>query len=140
MLYAFDQHIDPVATPEELAVKYHCRYAEHAERFCFIDDEAVLLSRRTLDVVFKFLSRSAKRNDDIRYLREIVDFEIVAPKASKYRLMVWTEKALAFCENHTDAGIEGIVNASWSLDHEALCVGEAPRIHIGVAHLSPEVG
>src|SRR5215813_12761375 len=45
MLYAFDQHIDPVATPEEFAVEYHCRYAKHAECFCFIDDEAVLFSR-----------------------------------------------------------------------------------------------
>ena len=42
-------------------------------------------------------------------------------------------------EKHAGAGIEGIIDAPRALHGEALRVGVAPRVHIGVAHLAPEM-
>ena len=42
-------------------------------------------------------------------------------------------------EQHARAGIEGIIDAPRALHGEPLRVGVAPRVHIGVAHLAPEM-
>ena len=58
VLDAFDQHVDAVAAPEQFAVEYHGRHAEHAERFRFIDDAVVLLSRGARDISLEIARRS----------------------------------------------------------------------------------
>ena len=46
---------------------------------------------------------------------------------------------MASREQHAGTGIEGIVNAPRPLQGEPLRIGIAPRVHIGVTHLAPEM-
>jgi hypothetical protein len=46
---------------------------------------------------------------------------------------------MALREQHAGAGIEGVVDAPRPLHDETLRVGMAARVHIGVAHLAPEM-
>src|SRR6476620_1333042 len=63
----------------------------------------------------------------------------MAPEATKYSVVIGPEQAVALCEQHAGAGIEGVVDAPRPLHGEALRIGMAARIHIGVAYLAPEM-
>src|SRR3954471_22363565 len=86
LLDAFDQQVDAVAAPEQLAVEYHGRHAEHAERLSLVDDAVMLGSRRTADIGFKIFGSSADIRDDAGNFRQLVDFQLVTPEAFEHRV------------------------------------------------------
>src|SRR6267378_5561969 len=88
LLDALDQHVDAVAAPEQFAVKHHGGHAEHAEGFRLVDNEVVFLARRTIEVGFEILWRTADISDHFGNLRQLVDFEVVTPEAPEHRVMV----------------------------------------------------
>src|SRR5262249_49726733 len=139
ILNSLDQHVDAIAAPEQFTVEHHGGNAENPERFRFLDDAVVLGARRSVDIGLESLRRTADRSNHLRDSRKIVHLEIMTPEAAEYRLMIRTEDAMALRKQHADAGIEGIVDAPWSFHGEALGVGEAPRVHIGISHLAPEM-
>jgi hypothetical protein len=47
----FDQQLDAIAAPEQLAIEHHGGYAEHAERFGFVDNPVVLFACRPVDAI-----------------------------------------------------------------------------------------
>ena len=63
----------------------------------------------------------------------------MAPEATEYRVVIEPEQAMALCEQHAGTGIESVVDAPRPLHGEALRIGIAARVHIGVAHLAPEM-
>src|SRR5450631_4805842 len=85
---AFDQHVDAVAAPEQFAVEHHGGYPEHAEGFRLVDDAVVFLARRTADVGFEILWRTADVSDHTGNVGQFVDFEVVTPEASEHHVMV----------------------------------------------------
>src|SRR5258707_12683509 len=75
LLDAFDQQVDAVAAPEQLAIEHHGGYAEHAEGFRFIDDAVMLGACRAVDVGFEIRRRASDRSDHAGNVRQFVDFE-----------------------------------------------------------------
>src|SRR5256885_15807136 len=63
----------------------------------------------------------------------------MTPEAAEYRVVIGPEQAMALREKHAGASIESVVDAPRTFHGEALRIGVAARIHIGVAHLAPEM-
>src|SRR6185437_786856 len=63
----------------------------------------------------------------------------MAPEAAEDRVVIGPEQAVPLREQHAGAGIKGIIDAPRPLHGEALRIGVAPRVHIGVAYLAPEM-
>ena len=108
---ALDQHVDAIAAPEQFAVEDHGRHAEDTEDFGFIDDVVVLGPRHAVDVSLERLGRAADRRDHARNVRQLVDFEVMTPEATEYRVVIGAEQAMALREQHAGAGIEGVIDA-----------------------------
>ena len=53
--------------------------------------------------------------------------------------MVGPENPVALREQHAGAGIEGVIDSPRALHDETLRVGVTPRVHVGIAHLAPEM-
>src|SRR3954469_22940969 len=139
LLDAFDQHVDAVAAPKQLAVEHHGRHAEHAEHFGLVDDAVMLGACGAMDVGFELAGRATAGRDDVRDCGEIVDLELMAPEPTKHRVVIRTEEAVLLGEQHADAGIERVVDPPGPFHDEPPRIGIAPSVHIGVAHLAPEM-
>src|SRR5882672_11213744 len=103
ILDAFDQQVDAVTAPEQLAIEHHGGHAEHAERLGLVDDTIMFRACRPVDVSLKILCRSADVGDHSGYLRQLVDFEIVAPEAPEHCVMVRPEQLMPLGEQHAGA-------------------------------------
>ena len=70
---------------------------------------------------------------------KFVDVELVSPEFFEHRVVIGAKEAMALREQHAGAGMESVVDATRALDGQSLRVGEPPRVHVGVAHLAPEM-
>src|ERR1700677_73055 len=136
---AFGEKGDAVVTPEQFAVENHRRYAEHADRFRLGDDAIVLVAGWTLHIGLERRHRAAKFRNHAADFLQLVELQFVIPEALENRVMVGAENAVTLGKQHAGACIECIIDSPRALNREALSVGIAPGVHIGVANLAPEV-
>src|SRR5450631_1523049 len=122
---ALDQEIDAVAAPKQLAVEDHGRHAEYAERFCLIDDAVMFRPCGPTDIGLELTGRTANGCNHTRNIRQLVDFEVMAPEAPEHRVVVGPEQAVALREQHAGTGMEGVIDASRAFHDETLRIGIA---------------
>ena len=136
---AFDEKRNTVATPEQLAIEDHGRYAEDTDLFRFIDDTVVLGPGGAVHVGLEIPRRTAERSNDAADCGQLIEFEFVISKLPENRVMVAAKNAVTLGKQHARARIECVVDAPRPLEREVLRIRIAPGVHIGVADLSPEM-
>ena len=71
---------------------------------------------------------------------DVLRIELAPPEAVEGEIVVGTKHAVLLGIEHPGIGRPGIEDLGRSLEHQALLVGEAARVHVAVAHAAPVMG
>ncbi len=94
---------------------------------------------RAANIGLEGVGGATDRGDHAGNLGQLVDFQLVVPELPEHRIVIRPEQPVTLREQHPGAGVEGVVDPARALHGQSLRVGEPARIHVGVAHLAPEV-